>query len=62
MEIEFLVLSMGVLQFSKFHENGVDHDKRNFNRGLIVTFDVQILSNYRKNWLKVWQAYFFESK
>ena len=27
MEIEFLVLSVGVLQFSKFHENEVEHDR-----------------------------------
>ena len=41
MEIEFFVFPVEAFQFSKFHENDTKHDKRNFKRGLTVTFMVK---------------------
>ena len=39
-EITFFVFSMVAFQVFKFHEKKAKHDKRNFNRGLSVTLEV----------------------
>ena len=36
MVIKFFVFSEEAFKFSKFHENETKHEKRNFERGLIV--------------------------
>ena len=41
MAIEFFVSAVEAFQFAKFHENDTEHDKRNFKRGLTVTFMVK---------------------
>ena len=41
MAIDYFVFSVEAFQFSKFHENEAKHDKRNFKRGLTVTFKVK---------------------
>ena len=42
---EFFIFPVEGFQFSKFHENEAIHDKRNFKRGLTVTFNVKNLKN-----------------
>ena len=41
MEIEVFVFLMEAFLFSKFYENEAKHDKRNFKRGLSMTFVVK---------------------
>ena len=43
MEIKFLALLAGAIQFSKFHGNETKYDKRNIKRGLIVPLEVKSL-------------------
>lgn len=60
MGLEFFgVFFVEPFQFLKFHESETKHDKRNFERGLTVPLEVKNSYNYGKNWLKVFQAYFF---
>ena len=59
MEITIFVFSVESFWFLEFHEKEAKSDKRNFTRGVTVSFEVKIHKNYWKNWLHILQAYFF---
>ena len=43
MAIDFSIFPEGAFQFPKFHENDAKHDKRKFEKGLTVTFEIKSL-------------------
>ena len=40
--IDFSIIPVGAFQCYKCHENEAKHDKRNFDKGLTVTFKIKI--------------------
>ena len=52
MEIEFFVFSKEDYQLFEFHENETKHDKRNFMRGMTVTFVSKVSTITEKIGLK----------